>query len=442
MSAAYKTLRGKRNLLVSDRLAILGNLTHYWYGIDTHEVVQNNLSFTACVIGTALYNGDLSVLFCESDLDDPDSYQVPEDQHMRLWAWSSTCSLSNFNLSMHLSFSDRTRTGDPCLVLDSKALISGILWEVVPFHGFDQLNDVVGGFLEESPRPFRAKEGNIDGAGHILFQLVVELLLSLNRTDILELLLVSALPRQLSSPAEAFELIGELEKWRQSGSEEDWPKHILEKSALETTDAGVRLDRGVVGAPIILVTEQPLVPPYDKKLEFLPGHPWGNQILQWIYRAISKGMPLALGHCEIGGEALVSLFMLDPAKHSTVFTPLSELEYEYGASSWIHLEPKANFWVVMARREKVGDELIQRARNKLRTFGMHQQNISNEVFEIQNVGHVHGVWSPRLSRAGMLKRKSVGEAWEMHPLSKGKNWATKALYSELTNVHSRELHVV
>jgi hypothetical protein len=432
MPAAYKTLCGKRNLLVSDRLAILSNLTHYRYRIDTNEVVQNNLSFTACVMATALCNGDLTVLFCGSDLFNPDGYKVPEIQCKPSWARSSENGLSNFNQSMHSRLSDRIRAGDPCLVLDSKALVRGILWEIVPFHGFDELKDVVAGFLEEYPKPFRTKEGKIDEAGHKLFQLLVESLLSLDRMDILELLLVSALQRQLSSPAEAFELIGELKQWRCTGREEDWPKRILEKSALEN-ESGIRLDPGAIGAPILIPTEFSLVPPYNKKVEFPIGHPWGNQIIRRIYRAISEGMPLALGQCDIGGETLVSLFTLDPAKHSMVFTPLSELEYEYGANAWIHMGPKDNFWVVKDKREKVGDELILRARNKLRAFGMHERNISNDVFEIQNAGNVHGVWSPRLSRAAILK-KSDGETWEMHPLGKGKNWVTKVLDLELTYI--------
>jgi hypothetical protein len=317
--------------------------------------------------------------------------------------------------------------GDPCLILDNKALVRGILWEIVPFHGFDELKDVVGGFLEEFPKPFRTLEGKIDEVGHMLFQVLVEILLSLDRTDILELLLVSALPRQLSGPEEAFELIGELKQWRRTCREEDWPRHILEKSALKTINkSGIRLAPGVVGAPVLIHTEDSLVPPYNKKAEFPAGHPWGNQIMQWIYRAISEGMPLALGQCDIGGETLVSLFVLDPAKHSTVFTPLSELEYEYGANAWIHMEPKDNFWVVKDRGEKVGDELIQGVRDRLRTFELHEQNISNDVFEIQNVGHVYGVWSPRLSREAMLM-KSDRETWEICPLGKGKNWVTKVL---------------
>ncbi|KAH7309931.1 hypothetical protein BKA65DRAFT_485158 [Rhexocercosporidium sp. MPI-PUGE-AT-0058] len=354
MPAAYKTLYQKRNLLVSDRLAILSNLAHYRYRIDTNKAVQKNLSFTACVMATALYNGDLTVLFCRSDPFDPDGDKVPENQRNHSWARSSENGLSTWNPRTHSSLSDRIRAGDPCLILDNKALVRGILWKIVPFYGFDELKDVVGGFLEEFPKPFRTLEGKIDEVGHMLFQLLVEILLSLDRTDILELLLVSALPRQLSGPEEAFKLIGELKQWRRTCREEDWPKHILEKSALESINkSGIRLAPGVVGAPVLIHTEDSLVPPYNKTAEFPAGHPWGNQIMQWIYRAISEGMPLALGQCDIGGETLVSLFMLDPAKHSTVFTPLSELEYEYGANAWIHMEPKDNFWVVKDRGRRL-----------------------------------------------------------------------------------------
>ncbi|KAH8744956.1 hypothetical protein F5882DRAFT_525877 [Hyaloscypha sp. PMI_1271] len=424
MPAAYGTLSGKRNLLVSDRLAILSNLTHYRYRIHTHEVIQNALSFTASVIATALYNGDLTILFCRPDPVRADGDEVPEKQRNPSWAPLGEYGLSYlklpYALSGHSRLSDRIRSGDPCLVLDGKALVRGILWDIVPFHGFDQLADAVGCFLREYTKPYRTKEGKIDEAGHVVFQLLVEQLLSQDRTDIVELLLISALPRQLASPAEAFKLIGELKEWRRTRAEEDWPNHILEKSSLETDHLGVARFAGTAGGLAMIMTERSLFPPYGK-VEFLGGHPWGNQIIQWIYRAISKGMPLALGQCEIGGETLVSLFMLDPAKHSVVFTPLSELEYEYGANVAIHMHPKENFWVVKGSGGKVGDGLIQRAKDKLRTFEMHEENISSDIFEIQNAGHVCGVWSPRLSRAGIWT-KSDGKTWEMRPLGKAPSY--------------------
>jgi len=50
-------------MLVSDKLAILGNLTSYSIRINTHYAIKSRLSFSACVIAMALYNGDLTPLF-------------------------------------------------------------------------------------------------------------------------------------------------------------------------------------------------------------------------------------------------------------------------------------------------------------------------------------------------------------------------------------------
>jgi hypothetical protein len=186
----------------------------------------------------------------------------------------------------------------------------------------------------------------------------------------------------------------------------------------------LRLERGRVNGPALLFTDTPLVPPY-KKAEYLSGHPWGNQIIQWTYRAITRAMPLAVGQCEISdGEMLVSLFMLDPRIHYKVFTPLSELEYEFGANAWIHTAPKANFWSVNRGDGKVDDVFIQKAREMLETFGLHGTGISRDTFAVQKTGdEVYGVWSPRLSRLGMLKQ-SVSLDWKMRSLGKGKTLIT------------------
>lgn len=44
----------------------------------------------------------------------------------------------------------------------------------------------------------------------------------------------------------------------------------------------------------------------------------GNSIMEWVYYAISIGLPLAVGKCKIGdgdaAETLVSLFTFDPAE--------------------------------------------------------------------------------------------------------------------------------
>jgi hypothetical protein len=64
--AAYVTLRQKDCLLSSDRLAMLSNLAYYPNRIKIDHVVRESLSFTACVIAIAPYNGELSLLFCQN----------------------------------------------------------------------------------------------------------------------------------------------------------------------------------------------------------------------------------------------------------------------------------------------------------------------------------------------------------------------------------------
>ena len=47
---------------------MLSNLAFHPYRIRTDQVVRERLSFTACIIAIALYNGDLSILFCHDGL--------------------------------------------------------------------------------------------------------------------------------------------------------------------------------------------------------------------------------------------------------------------------------------------------------------------------------------------------------------------------------------
>lgn len=58
---AYVTLAQKNSLFNSDRLAILSNLAHYPSRIKTDHAVREGLSFTACVVAIALFNGDLTL---------------------------------------------------------------------------------------------------------------------------------------------------------------------------------------------------------------------------------------------------------------------------------------------------------------------------------------------------------------------------------------------
>ncbi|KAF8848424.1 hypothetical protein BDZ45DRAFT_605932, partial [Acephala macrosclerotiorum] len=60
--AALFTQRQKACTVFSDKLAILGNLTGYPYRLHQSEAFQKQLSFSACALAMALFNGDLSPL--------------------------------------------------------------------------------------------------------------------------------------------------------------------------------------------------------------------------------------------------------------------------------------------------------------------------------------------------------------------------------------------
>ncbi|KAF2188069.1 hypothetical protein K469DRAFT_661475 [Zopfia rhizophila CBS 207.26] len=142
-------------------------------------------------------------------------------------------------------------------------------------------------------------------------------------------------------------------------------------------------------------------------------------MILFICNNISKGLPLAVGRCRIDGDDLVSLFTFDAAKHTLAFAPLSELEYEYGENRFLQGKPKRNFWAVKDSGQSLKAESLERAREKLKSFGLHHGESLSECFEAQKLEpNPSGVWSPRLSRLGFLKR-SEGGLWETRPLRKG-----------------------
>jgi hypothetical protein len=401
MPRAYVTLRQKDCLLNSDRLELLSNIAHYPNRIKIDHVIRETLSFTACIIAIALYNGDLTPIFCQNIYS---SAEGPAT-HLASWLpygnWSIEGMLTMPGLSTHSYFGTPIATGDRCLVFDGKAIIKGLLWEVVPFHEFGILRDKVRELQQSGEK----------GPGQLLLQQLVDVCFKLGRRDILELIITTAMRRQLTSPDVIFDLMDELDAYFHGKS--SWPAHIAEECNLQTVE---------------LVTAGPRA---TGAKDFLPTSPLGNYLMQWIYDAISNGLPLALGKCKIGGEeeeegekekeTLISIFTFDPAEHRTVFTPLSELDYEFGENSWAHLEPKSSFWCVSACETKVADATMQRARGKLNAEedGLY---ISKEVLKIERSSgtrNMRAIWSPRLSRSGLHKRDSETKSWERVPLGRG-----------------------
>lgn len=403
MPQAYNTLLGKDCTFNSDRIAILSNLAQYPYRIKPDQAVQESLSFTACVIATALYNGDLSFLFIRNSIRAMFSKTLPLTN---LLSWLPFASAPIHNVleptNMPPNMAVDKPSGDRCLVIDGKALIKGLFWIIEPFHGFDS--------LQESFRKLRpANKGKESKHGHLLVRQVINRCLELGRRDILELVVTAALPRQLICPAEIITLMDNLQET------------FMKKCSGSSTDT-TEVEIATASSELIEVNE------------ILSGEPSTNDLITWIYDAISNGRPLALGKCNIGredreNEPLVSIFTLDTTKHHTVFTPLSELDYEYNEMNvWAHLFAQQSFWCVTSCDEKVVTEAtMQKARKKLGGLGEEAQSISDQSFKIEPIyggllnDNAVAIWSPRLSRVGMHAPSDADrESWRRIPLGRGK----------------------
>jgi hypothetical protein len=308
------------------------------------------------------------------------------------------CSIDNLltleGMPTHTYFGANIPTGDRCLVFDGKAIIKGLLWDIVPVHEFGILRDRVHELLQSDEQ----------GAVQLLLQQLVDQCFKLGRRDILELIITAAMRRQLTSPAEIFVLMDELEAW--CHGKRSWPAEIAEESHLQGAQTVTTLPRAI-GAK-----------------DFLQSSSWGNYLMRWIYDAISNGLPLALGKCNIGEkeeETLISIFTFDPAEHRAVFTPLSELGYEFGESAFVHLEPKSSFWCVSTCETMVADASIQKARRKL-DVKEGELDESNQILKIErsSVTSERGaIWLPRLSRTGIYTRDAETKSWGRVPLGRG-----------------------
>ncbi|KAH0543406.1 hypothetical protein FGG08_002264 [Glutinoglossum americanum] len=160
MTSAFTTLLEKDCLRVSDKLALLGNLTDNPHRINTDRAVSKNLSFSACVIALALYNGDVSPLFCHRRMAGywASGGSVENDAVRPLASWFPFQKVSSEALlitpSTHNRFRSQVWSGSKCLVLNGKAFIKGLLWETVPFHDLDVLfNHCWNGVTHNLPQP-------------------------------------------------------------------------------------------------------------------------------------------------------------------------------------------------------------------------------------------------------------------------------------------------
>ncbi|KAI5867532.1 hypothetical protein GGS23DRAFT_548756 [Durotheca rogersii] len=443
--AAFTLLIRKGCTLSSDKLAIIGNLVDCPYRIDIESATKANLTFSTCIIALALYNGDLSPLLGERTMAEwaqrassKTDTEFPSG-HLASWLPFDEIPLNMLlqGQSPHTRFRSQLRNGSKCIVLNRKIVVKGLLWDIEPFHELDCLRDDI--LKQEQSGEARNREEHASRFFLFLFQLLVRRLLTLGRRDILELIVSAVMGRQFRSPNEIFYFMSELEEWFHG--EGWWPAHIAKDTFLTkkpTPRMRVAInatgeERGLayaltytdakgVDIALLRMSEPPteMSNTSENNRELAEDRP----IIAWIYNAIRNGLPLALGKCNIGEETLVSIFTFDPAKHRTVFTPLSELEYEFGKNPWIHLQPKDSFWCVRVCKDKVSEIDMQKAREKLGDtedgVGTGEIYVSDQILEVDGRAtkneRVYGVWSPRLSRFGMLTREQETKSWKQVPL--------------------------
>jgi hypothetical protein len=443
MTAAFATLEKKKNLLVSDRLAILSNLTHYPYRINTLHAITQDLSFSACVIAMALYNGDLSPLFCRMHGHPGHPAGQPHTcpihghpggnahtpaveagmRHLASWLPCTKCPAANlftvFAMSTNTFSKGSLEAGSRCLILDGKAVIKGLLWEIRPFHGFKPLQEDVLALL------LRKRGNEDDTAGHIILQMLVRRLFMLGRRDLLELIMTVVMQRQFEGPSEIFHILNELEAWFHG--ERSWPSCTTEKLPPENVpSSGTLAQNNAVAVNPEMTIPQERVTPRKKELkDLLPKLVLLHDMMTWVCRIIANGLPLAIGQCKVGKEALVSIFTSDPGKYPMVFTPLSELDYEFGQcveNFPMHMAAKDSLWNVKVLPEKASNAEMAMAARKLKTVD-DELHLSDQMLEIvrpKDSSAILGVWSPRLSRAGLLNRDSETNLWEVIPFGRGK----------------------
>lgn len=388
--SAFTSLLHKRSLYVSDKLTILANMTHYRHQLDIKKVLDGHLNFTACILALALYNGDLSLLFWYGALFDRSSTQMSPASALPSWLQFEGSPLREIGttsgMSPHTRFKARTLSGPKFLVISKMALVAGILWTLIPFDGLNTCADRLCQLLVV------ADDGSsitYDSAQRdSILQLLVEQLFVIGRDDLIELIVTSALRRQLHSPAEIYSILKELWSWMYRNHA--WPGRILSDTLLESQGSGTH--------------------PRSTK----------ESLFDCILASVARRKPLVVGECVLQNERrIVSLFTLEPGKYGTVFTPLSELEYEYGHNPWIHMAPKDSFWPIKPCSDEVGGEERLKATERLGDI-VHEIYLSNEIWEVQGWVHARAVWSPRLSQTGLLEQDRTSEAWQKVLMGRGK----------------------
>jgi hypothetical protein len=402
----------------SDKLAILGNLTGYQYRIHPGEAAEKRLGFSACVLAMALFNGDLGVLFSDDFAFTRDGVKTPAGL---LRGETSLSRLTN-ERSAHSRNKGRIMAGNPCLINGGRLLVKAVLWRIVPFT-LDGLENEIA--CPEEGINVRSKN---DPIRFHFFQALVRRLMELGRMDILELVVTSAMRRQLASPLELVHILNELQAWFRN--ERAWPMGIADETYLEThpPPKGMEIvfQNGKKGKVREWVRD-PNARGMDIAIARMEHENDGSDtepgdILSHIHHAVMHGQPIALGTCEVEGSTLASIFTLDPCHHKWVLTPLDELDYVFGRNPWLHMFPKDAFWCCEKLEESIPDSRVQEAYGMLKTNLIGEERISDTVLTVTTTGarsSITGVWSPRLSRRGVLTIGEGGSSWETIPLDQG-----------------------
>ena len=381
-SQAYATLRLKKNLLVSDRLAILSNMAHYRSRINTRKAVDQGLSYTACMLSLALNNGDLTSLgFCRGVGCDKNSSAVGS------WLPHLQTSLDKLVPEGQAAL-QLCHDSDPVYVIGGKGLLRGLIWDIEAYSTsqFSDLREVLPDMLELAGGNLPESEESSLWR-RTLLQLLIRQLHSAGYWDLLEVIALCAMPRILKDPEEMHSILSALNVWIRGQDDDSWPDFSSSSSSH-------------VGSHINPLLQSPL---------------------DWIYDCIGSIRPLPVGRCVVKNKAgdsrtLLGLFRVDPAETRQVFTLLSGLEYTFGA--WMSLSSTSSYFCGI---EEVSPEFhlseddFRKAVELLRSGDLLTDR---KVYRVRGIGHPMAVWSHRLSRNGILE-KDDQEGWATVPLGKG-----------------------
>jgi hypothetical protein len=394
---AYQILDDRENLLVSDRLAILSNLTQYRFRINTHEIVNRNLSFTACVMALALQNGETQAFGFLSGGNAEDATAINTGGSIAVGSWlpSPDFSLTAVGTGGVKLSSIPNYGGVPAYVLGRKGLFCGLIWDVEAYHTKDlaDVAEVLPALLE-----LATDTHSVESALwlKVILQVLLHHFLSAGFLELAELIILCALERQFEDPDEGQDLLSRVESWVRDGDDDSWP---CELHSPPPDRQEVRQGMSQLGPPHGL-----------------------RPVLYWICDQLATNKLLPVGRCVVQPESngdgrLFGLFAVDPARHRKIFTPLNALEYEFGTSIIAPLISRHQFAAIEEVGGEVSDEDTRQAMNLLHKG--RDAPLDPKVYRIQKTSNQKAVWSQRLSRNGILVKNNQGD-WTRTPLGQGK----------------------